>query len=222
MIKSVLRLICIFCLVLSLSLYFEPDEMFVTDEAGSKNVLCMRGGWTSNRDNDKCPKVLSYKKSTVPYAARKLPDLPPPPDDFSDDSDSQNEFSWERKKYDAGAWSQYQKDCQDQSTKGQTCDLVEIVSKIKEDTRLVKFAESAGSNQKIQKEINEMVEKLRLGNEQCGKGSKTLFRNVKELRGDKGGRVYYRKVNGKIEILAKSNKVKREQDAVIKILKSTY
>ena len=44
----------------------------------------------------------------------------------------------------------------------------------------------------------------------------------KELRGDKGGRVYYRKVNGKIEILAKSNKVKREQDAVIKILKSTY
>lgn len=87
---------------------------------------------------------------------------------------------------------------------------------------LVKFAESAGSNQKIQKEINEMIEKLRLGNDQCGKGSKTLFRDVKELRGYKGGRVYYRKSDGKIEILAKSNKVKREQNAVIDILKSKY
>jgi len=52
---------------------------------------------------------------------------------------------------------------------------VGIVSRIKEETRLVKFAESARSNQKIQKQINEMIEKLRLGNEQCGKGSKTLF-----------------------------------------------
>jgi hypothetical protein len=67
-----------------------------------------------------------------------------------------------------------------------------------------------------------MIEKLRLGNEQFGKGSKTLFWDVKELRGDKGGRVYYRKSDGKIEILAKSNKVKREQNAVIDILKSKY
>jgi hypothetical protein len=43
--------------------------------------------------------------------------LPPRPDDFSDDSDPQNEFSWERKKYDTETWSQYQKDCQEQSTK---------------------------------------------------------------------------------------------------------
>lgn len=67
--------------------------------------------------------------------------MPARADDFSDDSDPQNEFSWERKKYDAGAWSQYQKDCQEQSTKVERCDLVEIVSRIKEDTRLVKFAE---------------------------------------------------------------------------------
>jgi hypothetical protein len=99
---------------------------------------------------------------------------------------------------------------------------VEIVSRIKEDTRLIKLAESAGSNKKIQKEINEMIEKLRLGNEQCGRGSKTLFRNVKELRGDKGGRVYYRKSDGKIEISGKSNKVERDQQKVINILKELY
>ena len=67
-----------------------------------------------------------------------------------------------------------------------------------------------------------MIEKLRLGNEQCGKGKKTLFRNVKELRGFEGGRVYYRKVDGKIEILGKSDKVKRDQQKVINILKDLY
>ena len=67
-----------------------------------------------------------------------------------------------------------------------------------------------------------MIEKLRLGNEQCGIGRKTLFRDVKELRGNEGGRVYYRRVDGKIEILGKSNKVKREQRKVINILKELY
>jgi hypothetical protein len=196
--------------------------MFLTDEAGSKNVLCLSGGWTSNRNTDECGQKGPRLKQIPPYAARKLPDLPPRPDDFSDDSDPQNEFSWKRKKYDAGAWSQYQKYCQEQSSKGEKCDLVEIVSRIKEDTRLVNFAENACKNQQIQREINEMIEKLRLGNEQCGKGSKTLFRDVKELRGKNGGRVYYRKCDGKIEILAKSNKVRRDQNSVIEILKSKY
>lgn len=118
--------------------------------------------------------------------------------------------------------SQYQEDCQDQSKKGQTCDLVEIVSRIKEDTRLVDLAESARKSKKVQKEINEMIEKLRLGNEQCGRGKKTLFRDVKELRGYKGGRVYYRKADGKIEILAKSDKVQHNQQKIINILKDLY
>ena len=100
--------------------------------------------------------------------------------------------------------------------------IFEIVSRIKEDDRLIKLAESAGKNQAIQDEINLMIEKLRLGNEQCGIGRRTLFRNVKELRGKEGGRVYYRRVDGKFEILAKSNKVKREQKKVIKILEDLY
>ncbi len=67
------------------------------------------------------------------------------------------------------------------------------------------MAESPGKNQAIQDEINLMIEKLRLGNEHCGLGRKTLFRDVKELRGNQGDRVYYRRVAGEIQILGKSN-----------------
>jgi len=190
--------------------------MFVKDEA----VLFLRGGWTSN--TDECPqKPFSYR-STARDAAPKLPYLPAPADNFSDNSDPENEFNWDKRKNNPDSWSQYQQDCQDQTSKGQTCDLVEIVSRIKEDDRLIKLAESAGKNQDIQDEINLMIEKLRLGNEQCGIGRKTLFRNVKELRGKEGGRVYYRRADGKIEILGKSNKVKREQQKVINILENLY
>ena len=44
-------------------------------------------------------------------------------------------------------------------------DIVEIVSRIKEDTRLIKLAKSAGKNSNIQDKMNLMIEKLRLGNE---------------------------------------------------------
>lgn len=221
--KFLIDLIFIFCLVLSITLYFSPDssnEMFGKDEA----LLCLRGGWTIN--SDECPQrqnPLSYRsRSTSTYAAPQLPDLPPPTDNFSDNSDSENELNWDKRKNNPDSWSQYQQDCQDQSKKGQTCDLVEIVSRIKEDTRLINLAETAGKNQAIQDEINLMIEKLRLGNENCGRGRKTLFRNVKELRGNEGGLVYYRKADGKIEILGKSDKVKRNQQKVINILKDLY
>ena len=216
--KFLIDLIFIFCLVLSITLYFSPDssnEMFGKDEA----LLCLRGGWTSN--SDECPKPLTYR-GTRRYVAPQLPDLPPLNDNFSENSDSENELNWDKRKNNPDSWSQYQQDCQNQSKKGQTCDLVEIVSRIKEDTRLIKLAENAGKNQDIQKEINLMIEKLRLGNEQCGRGKKTLFRDVQELRGFEGGRVYYRRANGKIEILGKSDKVKRDQQKAINVLKELY
>lgn len=217
--KFLINLIFIFCLVLSITLYFSPDssnEMFGKDEA----LLCLRGGWTSN--TDECPqKPFSYR-GPARYAAPSLPDLPAPPDNFSENSDSENELNWDKRKNNPDSWSQYQQNCQDQSKKSQTCDLVEIVSRIKEDTRLKKLAENAGKNQDIQKEINLMIEKLRLGNEQCGRGKKTLFRDVQELRGFEGGRVYYRKANGKIEILGKTDKVKRDQQKAINALKELY
>jgi hypothetical protein len=52
-----------------------------------------------------------------------------------------------------------------------------------------------------------------------GIGTRTLFKNVKEARTSSGARVYFRKRNGKIEILAKSNKTLKDQKAVIKILR---
>ena len=217
--KSWIRLICIFGLVLTLTLYLDgvsSNEMFVKDEP----VLCLRGGWTSN--TDECPQKPFIYRGTAPDAAPKLPDLPAPADKFSDNSDPENEFNWNNRKNNPASWSQYQQDCQDQTSKGQACDLVEIVSRIKEDNGLIKLAESAGKDKNIQKEINLMIEKLRLGNEQCGICRKTIFRDVKELRGKEGGRVYYRRADSKIEILGKSNKVRREEQKVINIFKKMY
>ena len=42
---------------------------------------------------------------------------------------------------------------------------------------------------------------------------------IKEACARSGARVYFRKRNGKIEILAKSNKTSKDQKAVIKILR---
>ncbi len=46
--------------------------------------------------------------------------------------------------------------------------------------------------------------------------------HIKEARARSGARVYFRKRNGKIEILAKSNKDPKDQKAVIKILRKKY
>lgn len=75
--------------------------------------------------------------------------------------------------------SKYQEYCQDQSKKNQQCDLIEIESKIKEDSRLVKFAEDAGKDRRIQRDLNGLIEQLRLGNESPDTGTKTLFKDVK-------------------------------------------
>lgn len=63
---------------------------------------------------------------------------------------------------------------------------------------------------------------MRLGNENPEIGNETLFKTVKKMRGAKGGRIYFRKVNGKIQVLAKSGKIKRDQKVVIKILRRMY
>lgn len=116
----------------------------------------------------------------------------------------------------------YQEYYQYQSKKNQQCDLIVIKSKIKENPALVKFAEDAGKDPKIQRDLNALIEQLRLGNEFPGIGTKTLFKDVKEARARNGARVDFRKRNGKIEILAKLNKNPKGQKAVIKILRKKY
>ena len=70
--------------------------------------------------------------------------------------------------------------------------------------------------------MNGLIEQLRLGNESLVTGTKTLFKGVKEARARSGARVYFQKRNGKIQILAKSNKNPKDQKAVIKILRKKY
>ena len=63
---------------------------------------------------------------------------------------------------------------------------------------------------------------MRLGNKSPGTGTKTLFKGVKEARTRNGARLYFREKNGKIEILANSNKSTKDQNDVIRILRKKY
>jgi len=171
----------------------------------------------------KIPSRFGYR--TALSGNNKLPDNPSGSGSSSNPgstNNQDNELAWENTQNDPEIWTKYQNYCQEQSKKKQQCDLIEIESKIKDDTSLVKYPEIAGKNQKVQQDINNMIEQLRLGNRSPGIGTKTLFKNVKEARSRSGARVYFLKVNSKIQILAKSDKVIKNQDAVIKILRKKY
>jgi hypothetical protein len=95
---------------------------------------------------------------------------------------------------------------------------IEIVYKIKENPALVREAKTMGKDQAAQKDVNHLIEQLSLGNENPGIGNRRVkgLKNVSEARGRNEGRVYFREKDGKIEILAKSNK--DNQNKVIGIL----
>ena len=103
------------------------------------------------------------------------------------------------------------------------CELgakIEIVYRIKENPALIREAQQAGRDQDAQRSLNNLVEQLSLGNRNPGIRTENVFKDVYELRGKNRARVYYREVDGKIEILGKS--VKRNQQKVINILKKMY
>lgn len=95
---------------------------------------------------------------------------------------------------------------------------IEIVYRIKENPALVREAERMGKDQAAQKDVNNLIEQLSLGNANPGIGNRRVkgLKNVSEARGRNEGRVYFREKDGKIEILAKSNK--DNQKKVIGIL----
>jgi hypothetical protein len=95
-----------------------------------------------------------------------------------------------------------------------------IISKISDNSALVKEAEKMSSNQRIQQEANHLIEELLQGNTNPGLGSKNLFKDVSYLRGRNGARVFYRNVDGTIEILGKSSKANEQK--VIDILNDMY
>ena len=73
-------------------------------------------------------------------------------------------------------------------------------------------------DQAAQKDGNNLIEQLSLGNKNPGIGNRWLkgLKNVSEARGRNEGCVYFREKDGKIKILAKSNK--DNQKKVIGIL----
>ena len=95
---------------------------------------------------------------------------------------------------------------------------IEIVYRIKENPALIREAERMGKDQAAQKDVNNLIEQLSLGNDNPGIGNRRVknLKNVSEARGRNEGRVYFREKDGKIEILAKSNK--DNQNKVIGIL----
>ena len=95
---------------------------------------------------------------------------------------------------------------------------IEIVYRIKKNPALIREAERMGKDQAAQKDVNNLIEQLSLGNDNPGIGTERVkgLKNVSEARGRNEGRVYFREKDGKIEILAKSNK--DNQNKVIGIL----
>lgn len=77
-----------------------------------------------------------------------------------------------------------------------------------------------GKNNAVQQEANELINKFLAGNANPGLGTKNLFGNINYLRGRDGARVFYRIINGSMEILAKSSKANEQE--VINILKGLY
>ena len=95
---------------------------------------------------------------------------------------------------------------------------IEIVYRIKENPALVHEAERMSKDQAAQKDVNNLIEQLALGNNNPGIGNRRVkgLKNVSEARGRNEGRIYFREKDGKIEILAESNK--DNQNKVIGIL----
>jgi hypothetical protein len=84
-------------------------------------------------------------------------------------------------------------------------------SSIKKSNSLVKEANKLSGS--AQKEINALIDAFRNGNVNPGIGSKHLAGNIYYLRGANGGRVFYRMVDGTMDILGKATKA-NEQTAI--------
>ncbi|MFF3918956.1 polymorphic toxin-type HINT domain-containing protein [Streptomyces sp. NPDC001852] len=85
--------------------------------------------------------------------------------------------------------------------------LCGVTSAIHDDPYLVKAAEAAGKNQRIQKEMDDLVMQFRGGNTNPGLGNKSLAgTDVSYLRGRNGGRVFFRNTDDGMQIVGKADK----------------
>lgn len=97
----------------------------------------------------------------------------------------------------------------------------EVTSSISKDPMLVKAADAAGKDQRVQKELDDLVQQYINGNKNPGLGNKSLSgTGIMYMRGRNGARVFFRDTPNGIEIVAKASKGNEPQ--VIKRLNEIY
>ncbi|MFG3476610.1 hypothetical protein ACGF3K_15275 [Streptomyces sp. NPDC047980] len=93
-----------------------------------------------------------------------------------------------------------------------------VTSALGKNSRLAKLAEKSTKNQAVQREMNQLINKLMDGNDQPGRGSRALSHGIRYLRGDAGARLFFREVDGGFEIIGKSDKP-NEPNVIKELLK---
>ncbi len=87
---------------------------------------------------------------------------------------------------------------------------------------LERLAKEAGSDQKVQRDLDHLTKELSKGNTEAGLGTKYLegTENIRYMRGRNGGRLYFREIGGGYVVVAKSSK--KNQDQVMGRLQEFY
>jgi hypothetical protein len=97
-----------------------------------------------------------------------------------------------------------------------------ITSIVNTDPRLIRLAEEACNDQRVQDNVNHLQDELAKGNDNPGIHKKYLGNNVWEHRARGGGRLYTREIGDKVVILAKSGKGKHNRRSVLNRVKKLY
>ncbi|MFK0017314.1 hypothetical protein [Streptomyces sp. NPDC091027] len=94
-------------------------------------------------------------------------------------------------------------------------------SAIGQDSLLTKAAQQAGKSQDVQMDLDHLFEQLSRGNMNPGREGKALTgTDVTYARGKNGGRLFFRNVDGGIQVVGKADK--GNESKVIARLKRIY
>lgn len=100
---------------------------------------------------------------------------------------------------------------------------LKIASAIGSDPGLIRLAEEATRDPRVQEELNRLTRELARGNTHAGLGTQHVQRtDINYLRGHQGGRLYYRETPHGYQIVGKSSKDEHNQDAVMRRLRERY
>lgn len=96
----------------------------------------------------------------------------------------------------------------------------QVVDKIADCGRLLKLSVKARKNQDVARGLDALTEQLKRGNLNPGKGNKHIVGDIYEARHASGARVYFRNVEGGVEIVGESSKA--NQPEVINAIINRY